>query len=228
MAQLLLSVFALASLASMLYSVYAIFDGFFEPILGLVLAIVALFVFLWCLSAYQRESLSVIEIIFLFISVLVLCSANLAYSDIEPFATTKGQFLSELQTLGIPINPIANTTTNMERKSPIESIKKMFTSSPATIENIGLGIYPVSTPVPGTAKGIIVSIAPTGAVWAGKEYKVDLVENRKIKGTANVSWSQPEINVRRIKEVHFPLSDIEYDFYLGQNVSQIFKIDVHE
>ena len=217
MAQLIVSVFSLASLASLVYSVYSIFDGFFDPMLGLVLAIVALFVFLWCLAAYQRESLSAIEIIFLLIAVLVIGSTTLAYSDVEPFATAKDQLLSELQTLGIPINPAANTTTNVERKSPIEAIKKMFTSSPATIESIGLA-----------DKSIIVSISPTEAVWADKQYKVDLVENRKIRGTANVSWSQPEINVKRIKVVHFPLSDTEYDSYLGQNVSQIFKVDVHE
>ncbi len=224
------SAFALISLASMLYSVYSIFDGFFEPILGLVLAIVSLFVFLWCLSAYQRESISGIEIFSLFISVLVLCGANLAYSDIEPFATGKDQFLSELQTLGIPTftNPTTNTTTNMERKSPIEIIKRMFASSPATLEGIEI-VYSVDTPIPGTNfKGLIVSIAPTAIALANKEYKVDLIEKRKIRATTTVRWSQLEINAKKIKEVHFPLSDIEFDAYLDQDVSLIFKIDVHE
>ena len=80
---------------------------------------------------------------------------------------------------------------------------------------------------------LVASLSPTEHAKADTRYVVDLYEKGKLRTTSHVSWSQPELNVKRTKSVTFPLTGKEYDAYHwtplgGGDLSHIFSVKVHK
>jgi len=76
--------------------------------------------------------------------------------------------------------------------------------------------------------GINVSLIPSSSALANTKYEVDLYEKGALRGTATISWNQPEINVHSARQVGFDLSVAEFAAYHGKDISAIFTVTVHE
>ncbi|GAI41303.1 unnamed protein product, partial [marine sediment metagenome] len=68
----------------------------------------------------------------------------------------------------------------------------------------------------------------TDLAVADKAYEVELYEKGKFRSATSVSWSQPELNVKKEKMVGFPLSYEERQAYFGEDISHIFSVKVFE
>jgi hypothetical protein len=74
---------------------------------------------------------------------------------------------------------------------------------------------------------LAVDIVPSSSAIADEYYDVDLYEKGELRETIQISWNQPEINVKKSKTVNFSLTKKEYDAYVNHDVSHIFSIYVH-
>jgi hypothetical protein len=90
----------------------------------------------------------------------------------------------------------------------------------ATVEDMHL--FCVSTP----AFGLSVKLKPTNAAKAGTTYIVNLYEKGKFRDSTSVLWNQPELDVIKTEIISFPLTEEEYNAYLGEDISHIFSIEI--
>jgi len=75
---------------------------------------------------------------------------------------------------------------------------------------------------------LVFELEPTDLAVADKAYEVELYEKGIFRDTKSVSWSQPELNVKKKKWVGFPLSYEETQAYWGEDISHIFSVKVFE
>jgi hypothetical protein len=119
-------------------------------------------------------------------------------------------------------------TTESESTSKVASVGSMvvLTSSDTT------------NPFGASSGALAVYLKPENAK-ANVTYKVDLYENGNLRDTVNISWNQPEINVAKVKNRCFRLSEQEVLAYeqastrdIAEGKSEwwkpIFSIEVHE
>ncbi len=71
-------------------------------------------------------------------------------------------------------------------------------------------------------------LEPTDLAVAGKVYEVELYEKGKFRSVTSISWSQPELNVKKVKSVGFPLSYEERQAYFLEDISHIFSLKMCE
>lgn len=71
-------------------------------------------------------------------------------------------------------------------------------------------------------------LEPTDLVVAGKVYEAKLYEKGSLRSVTSISWSQPQLNVKKVKSVGFPLSYEERRAYFFEDISHIFSVKVCE
>lgn len=77
-----------------------------------------------------------------------------------------------------------------------------------------------------SGKAVCFWVRPTYEAVAGREYNTILYEKGVKRHTREISWNASEINVKKEREVCFPISDDEYDAYKLEDVTHIFSIKV--
>ena len=78
---------------------------------------------------------------------------------------------------------------------------------------------------------LYVDLTPTSVAQANHTYVVDLYEKGRLRASISVSWTQPQINVREVAEVYFPLSEEEgrvYSAAAQYDFATLFSIKVHD
>lgn len=75
---------------------------------------------------------------------------------------------------------------------------------------------------------IYVYLKPTDEVIVNEVYRVELYEKGKLRDASQiVSWSQPELNVKKEKMVGFDATREEFRAYQLEDISHIFSVKVH-
>lgn len=91
----------------------------------------------------------------------------------------------------------------------IKSVISYTQTSPASIPFVQIAttenIYAA-----GAWFNLCVELKPTTQAKANYQYKVNLFEKGKLRDTSSVIWNQPELNVKTIKRVYFPLTREEF------------------
>lgn len=73
---------------------------------------------------------------------------------------------------------------------------------------------------------IAVDVKPGSQAIAGKKYTLGLYENSRVRGLAEITWNQPELNVKTVKPVYFRASRQEFDAYFMQDINRLFTVQV--
>jgi len=119
-----------------------------------------------------------------------------------------------IQNIVSPINkPIQETTSDL---TPIGTVTSMHAYTTA------LSISERSAPF------IVIDIAPTSKAIAGKIYPVELYEKGVLRAKGQISWNQPQINVKKPVDVYFPASEDECNAYVMKDITGIFSIKILE
>ena len=222
MKKLILPILAIISLASGIYAAYGIFNSYIEPLVGAFLVVASLLVVIWYHWLEKKSPLNDKTILSILLPVLLITCVTLFYAGVTPFASGEQQLLSKLQIPGeTTINPITQ-----KESSVVESIKKIIPASDiASLKSISVGGYILNGL---TATGINAYLIPSKSVLADKVYKADLYEKGKFRDTTTVIWNQPEINIQKVKKVSYPLTKIEINAYILEDISHLFTVKVHE
>ncbi len=81
--------------------------------------------------------------------------------------------------------------------------------------------------------GLGVKLKPINAK-ADTKYIVDLEEKGNLRERTNITWNQPQINVRATQTLFFGLTNVEYDAYTTASMNDsnwwkpIFSVKIHE
>jgi hypothetical protein len=163
----------------------------------------------------HKTSLLLLTLIFIGLST-VLVSCDGVSTD------TKDKIMNEAQDLKDKFSQAINQLLP-QLQTELKQASTQLSPPIATVEDIwaDFSSYPM---------GDVLSIRlkPTTIAIADKQYAADLYEKGAFRERKFVSWNQPELNVLKEKLVNFPISQKEYDAYLGEYVGHIFSVKVHE
>ena len=105
----------------------------------------------------------------------------------------------------------------------VPKITKIATVQRMWVSSWTAGIFGTGPPY-----GLCVELKPTESALANKVYVVELYEKGHLRDSTTVSWNQPELNVLKEKMVILPVTRVEYNAYVFEDISHIFSIKVCE
>jgi hypothetical protein len=129
---------------------------------------------------------------------LILCII-LAFFGVQPLSDWKDNALTYISDL------FDKTDTNTHDVAIVKDIYASYVSS----------------------RAISVLVVPTNYAVANHNYTVELYENGTYRATTYVIWNQPELNVKKEKYVHFPITREEFSAYKMEDIKGIFSAIIY-
>jgi len=210
--KLFLSLLVMAGFVDIIYRGYILFTHQISPVMGTILFLVEVGVWIWLVIVLRmpkyRYSKPGFWIVFgAVLGIILVC----AFAGIQPLSTYKDNVIQKTSAF----TKMASTKISLPN-TPIAPI--------ATTEVIKATLFPDYY--------LMVALKPTSLAKANYQYKVDLFEKGQLRATTSTEWNQPEINVKEVQWVYFPLTKNEAyaysSFFKKPELYDIFSVNVHE
>jgi len=223
--KLLINLLMIASFIGIVYIGYQAFTHKMNPVAGAISFIVSVVVFVCLikLTNSRRYNWHTPSFAITFWSVVGI-TLIATFAGIQPLSHYKDELFNKISNVSAATKTgqLQNTTTLTSTPTQIPAL-----SNVAEVEGMGVTtINYYETPA------ITVELKPINAK-ANTNYTVDLYEKGTFRQSQNITWNEPQINVKAIQDAYFTLTGDEYSTYLyASNNSNwwkpIFSIKIRE